>query len=150
MINFLGKYGFIKKKMSISDLSEHFFDSFSTDYSEFKNWFEKKSIQGDESFYFYNNGKIDGFIKLKSESHLETGLCTTELLKLSSFKLGHSCRMFSTQILDDIADYAKQNNYKTIYATCKERHFNLIAKLQRHGYEIVDEINQELILVKKV
>lgn len=150
MINFLGKYGFIKKKMSINDLNDHFFNSFSIDYPEFTQWFSTKSAQSDQAFYFYHNGKIDGFVKLKHESHLETGYCSQDLLKLCSLKLGFSCKIFANQVIEDISIYAKQQGYKTIYATCQERHMNVIKKLQKHGYEIFDEINHEFILLKRL
>lgn len=150
MINFLGKFGFIKKKMSPNDLKDHFFNSFSIDYPEFNHWFSKKSIDVHEAFYFYDNGKIDGFVRIKHESHLETGYCTHDLLKLSSFKLGYSCRKFADDILQHISNYAKEQGYKAIYATCKERHSNVIKKLQKNGYEIIDEINEEFILIKRI
>src|SRR5690606_3403934 len=56
-----------KVQFKTIDLSDHFFDSLRSDYSEFPNWFKKKS---EEFAYIFRNGSglIDGFLYLKQEN----------------------------------------------------------------------------------
>jgi hypothetical protein len=109
MDNFLSQAGFVLKTMDKDDVLDDFFSSFKNDYSDFESWFISKSEKNDLAFYYYENNKIVGFIKLKIEN--------SKHIKLCSFKLESIAKKQANTAFESIHSYAKSNKYETIYAT---------------------------------
>lgn len=150
MINIIKEYGFIKKKMDINDLDDCFLDSFSIDYKDFKKWFSQKAEINDFAFYHYNEGKMDGFIKLKKELGCDIGLNNEMVVKISSLKLGISCKIFFNKIMEKILIFSKNEEINIVFLTCNERHIKLLSKLKEFEFEKYKKIDNEIILIKKL
>lgn len=145
------------KKFSSINLNDTFFDSLKSDYSEFSEWFAKKSKLGEEAFVQYDNDnendKLLGFLFLKDESQ-EIDKKITPLmeikkrLKVGTFKIdSHSTRL-GEKFIKKIMDYAVYGGYEEVYVTIYPKHECLINLLTKYGFTHYGEKLKELVLIK--
>ena len=150
-INFLQKFGFILKKMEYKDLKDDFFDSFRIDYPEFNDWFIKKIKKQYEAFYFFDNEKIIGFVKLKKESGEDIGFHNENVIKICSYKLLNQSIQYANDVFFEIFNFTKQNKIQYIYGTVYYKHIKLINKMLKLGFKNAGKNkNNEIILIKEI
>ena len=53
------------------NLSDTFFDSLKSDYSEFEEWFKKKARENKMAFTLYENSNLMAFLYLKIEDEID-------------------------------------------------------------------------------
>ena len=56
------------KKFEEINLEDTFFNSLKNDYTEFTDWFNRKSTSGESAYVFEVNTNIEGFLYLKEEN----------------------------------------------------------------------------------
>lgn len=49
------------------DLKDHFFDSLKNDYSDFDQWFRKKSFEGEYAYVDKDENRIQAFLYIKPD-----------------------------------------------------------------------------------
>jgi hypothetical protein len=143
------------KLFSDIDLSNPFFDSLKEDYTEFPDWFKKKSKAG-EFAYVYKHASILGFLYLKIETgkitDIQPPLPNGTHLKVGTMKINpHGTKLgerFVKKIFDHALDASADDAYVTVFA----KHVALINILKRYGfkeYAVKNSANgQEVVLVK--
>ena len=132
------------KKFSSINLNDTFFDSLKSDYSEFSEWFAKKSKLGEEAFVQYDNDnendKLLGFLFLKDESQeidnkITPLMETKKRLKVGTFKIvPHNTRL-GEKFIKKIMDYAVYGGYEEVYVTIYPKHECLINLLTKNGFK---------------
>ena len=145
------------KKFSSINLNDTFFDSLKSDYSEFSEWFAKKSKLGEEAFVQYDNDnendKLLGFLFLKDESQeidnkITPLMETKKRLKVGTFKIvPHNTRL-GEKFIKKIMDYAVYGGYEEVYVTIYPKHECLINLLTKYGFKHYGEKLKELVLIK--
>mgnify|MGYP000058548496 CR=1 FL=1 len=144
------------KQFSEINLNDPFFDSLKKDYSEFSEWFNKKSDQ--KALVLYSDqGRIEGFLYCKFErGH---GSDTTPLLpnkthmKVGTFKFNPMGTRRGDRYLKKIFDYAISKNADDIYVTVfADKHRYLVDLFSRYGFEHYGTKNSnngtELVLLR--
>lgn len=141
-------------KFSSINLNDTFFDSLKSDYSEFSNWFAKKSELGEEAFVQYGEqGDLLGFLFLKDESQeidnkITPLMETKKRLKVGTFKIvPHNTRL-GEKFIKKIMDYAVYGGYEEVYVTIYPKHECLINLLTKYGFKHYGEKLKELVLIK--
>ena len=141
-------------KFSSINLNDTFFDSLKSDYSEFSNWFAKKSELGEEVFVQYGEqGDLLGFLFLKDESQeidnkITPLMETKKRLKVGTFKIvPHNTRL-GEKFIKKIMDYAVYGGYEEVYVTIYPKHECLINLLTKYGFKHYGEKLKELVLIK--
>lgn len=131
----------IRQKFSEINLSDPFFDTLKTDYTEFSDWFARKA--NNEALVLYNKqGTISGFLYCKFEQG--PGDDTVPLLpnsnhmKVGTFKFSPEQTRRGDRYLKKIFDYAlaKNPSVDDIYVTVfGEKHKYLYNLFERYGFE---------------
>lgn len=149
-VNFLTSFGFLLKKMEKKDLEDGFFKSFKLDYPEFEDWFIRKSENNEQAFYFYEKGKIIGFIKIKIENNNDI-IENEKIIKICSYKLLGKSVKFADQTFIEIFNFSKKHNIQYIYGTVYSKHKSLINKMLKLGFvKFGFNKNKENILLKNL
>lgn len=137
------------------DIEDKFFDSLKYDYPGFENWFRRKYNQ--KAYVQYdNNGKIMGFLYLKSEKDIVADVQPTifanTILKVGTFKIDAHGTRLGERFVKIIFDTAVNENADLCYVTIFPKHFGLINLLKQFGFyeygKKGDEINCEKVFVK--
>jgi len=144
------------KKFKDVDLEDVFFDSLKNDYSEFSDWFEKKSE--DHAYVFYGDTGIDGFLYLKLEEgpvdDVTPPLPAKNRLKVGTMKINpHGTRM-GERFIKKIFDHALRFSVEEIYVTVFSHHQALKSLFCRYGFsekaKKVTPNGEELVLVRDI
>lgn len=142
------------KRFEQLNLYDPFFDTLKSDYSEFEEWFKKKSEK--EAYVLYDEEFIQGFLYLKMEEgpilDVEPILEKKRILKVGTLKIDpHGTRLgehFIKKALDHAIIYKAEACYVTIF----ERHKSLLELLLKYGFYkhgVKQSSNgEELVLVK--
>ena len=141
-------------KFSSINLEDSFFDSLKEDYPGFKDWFARKSAQGEEAIIQYDDeGHLQGFLYTKDESD-EVDISITPVmeskrrLKVGTFKIdAHNTRL-GEKFIKKITDRAIYENFEEAYVTIFPKHDRLIELLRRYGFRDYGTKLDELVLVK--
>lgn len=120
------------------NLEDHFFDSLRENYTEFKNWFEKKKEAMEKVYCFESGEGIQGFLYLKEEEEalddIVPELPLKKRLKVGTFKIdAHGTKLgerFIKLIFDKMIDENLEEAYVTIFPEYKE----LINLLEEYGF----------------
>lgn len=125
------------------DLSDSFFNSFKSDYSEFESWFNRKA---DEICYVCRtDGQVKAFLFLKTEGTSENydnvspSFAPKRRLKIGTFKVVSTGLKLGERFLKIIFDNAFQFNVDEIYVTIfdkREEQERLINLLKDWGFTI--------------
>lgn len=146
--NFL-KYDFFKN----INLNDPFFNSLKEDYSEFCDWFEKKSTN--QAYYYDENG-IQAFLYLKIEteelSDFTPALPLKKRIKIGTLKINPKGTRLGERFIKKAIDYAITNDVTEMYVTVFEKHNTLIELLERYGFKKKalksTQNGTELVLIK--
>lgn len=117
---------------------DKFFDSLKTDYKEFPDWLEKKSVAGESAYVLYDDdNNIEGFMYLKENDdaqdispHLPEG----KHLKIGTFKFESKGTLRGQRFLKKAFDHAISSRSDDIYVTIFEKHEHLIKLFQAYGF----------------
>ncbi len=120
------------------DLSNPFFDSLKSDYSEFVDWFKKKANERAYVFRSSHSGKIDGFLYLKIETEALTDvsppLPPARRLKVGTLKINPHGTRLGERFIKKVFDHAVTQNVQQIYVTIFEKHAALVSLFERYGF----------------
>lgn len=121
------------------DLNNNFFDSLKNDYKEFSQWFQKKVLQGEKAYLFYNEkSEIDGFLYLKIENDALVDINPAQpakvRLKLGTLKINAHGTKLGERFLKKVFDHLLYNNLDEVYVTVFDHHIGLIKLLERYGF----------------
>ncbi|TAJ13859.1 hypothetical protein DMA11_07575 [Marinilabiliaceae bacterium JC017] len=123
-------------------LEDEFFDSFKQDYSEFENWFKKKSDE--VSYICYADEEIGAFLYVKIEnedeqySTIEPVFEPKKRLKVGTFKVTSTGYKLGERFLKIIFDNALVNQVDEVYVTIFEKRdeqIRLIRLLEDWGFK---------------
>ncbi|MUJ22536.1 N-acetyltransferase [Aliivibrio fischeri] len=130
----------IIQKFSDIDLCDPFFDTLKADYTEFKDWFERKA--SNNALVLYNESKlIEGFLYCKYENgpgdDTDPLLPDTQHMKVGTFKFNPKKTRRGDRYLKKIFDYALAYSpevndiYVTVFA---DKHPYLVQLFERYGF----------------
>lgn len=122
------------------DLSDPFFDSLKSDYTEFSHWFLKKSE--DVAYIFQgDNGAIEGFLYLKTENgpvaDCEPPLPSALRIKVGTLKINAHGTKLGERFIKKIVDHVIANGARLAYVTVFAKHTGLVRLLRRYGFRDV-------------
>lgn len=140
--------------------NDEFFDTLRDDYNgaAFNNWLLSKN--GEDAYVFERNGKINGFLYLKTEDKDEPypyffpTFKPAKRLKVGCFKISYKGNRLGERFLKIIFDNAIKRNVDEIYVTMfkdkREEVKALKSLMEQWGFEekAVNTNNGEIILVK--
>lgn len=140
------------------DLNDEFFNSLKEDYSEFCDWFNKKSDEAKQAFTLYENRKLLAFLYLKVENEIDANILPkfneNRRLKVGTFKIDAHGTKLGERFVKKIFDIAIFKKVDEIYVTIFAKHEGLINLLKNFGffeYGIkVTSNGTELVLVKNI
>lgn len=141
------------------DISDPFFTSLSTDYSGFAAWFSSCVGEERECWCIQNDGKLGGLIIYKEESDKKSDQCQelkelgvpgSKILKICLFKMSDNMRggKYGEQLLKKAMDYGFRNSYDSMYLTTYEKQSELIALIQKFGFERGNDKRDERVYYK--
>ena len=150
--------GYIQiKKFGEIDVNDPFFDSLKNSYSEFCDWFDKKS---DQSAYvsYDDDGFLQAFLYLKIENgpinDISPSLNVDKCLKKGTFKVVAHKTKFGERFIKIITDALFNNELKIAYVTIFLDHSDLIKILEKYGFREYGEKNgingSEKVFVKNL
>ncbi|PWV97379.1 hypothetical protein DFQ01_12121 [Paenibacillus cellulosilyticus] len=146
----------VKKKFSEIDLSDSFFDSLKSDYSEFEDWFKRKNSE--EAYLLHKDCKVEGFLYFKIESgtikditpHIECN----KALKIGTMKINPHKTRLGERFIKKALDHALVEDVDVCYVTVFDKHQTLVNLFKKYGFTLhgtKDTQNgQELVLVKNL
>ena len=155
-----------KEKFGNIDLNDEFFETLKQSYPGFEEWFYSKNQE--EAYAFKNEGKIHGFLYVKTEYPDEKDYLTIvpplspkKRLKVGTFKIDPSLKGFrlSERFLKIIFDNALNAKAKEIYITFFENMNNEIDALRDvlqkwgfcyYGYKMSNNGKKESVYVKSL
>lgn len=127
------------KRFSDIDLNDPFFDSLKKTYTEFPDWFSRKS---DELAYVVceDNGLVAGFLYVKVEAgpiqDISPPLNATRVLKVGTFKINAHGTKLGERFVKKIFDHALEEKVTHLYVTVFPEHESLITLLIRYGFKL--------------
>lgn len=143
------------RKFSLINLDDVFFDSLKEDYSDFSEWFARKSREGKSAFVNYKeDGTLQGFLYLKEESKEDVDDKITPImesmrrLKVATFKIDAHCTRLGEKFVKKIMDRAIYDGFEEAYVTIFPKHERLIELLEKYGFKKYGTKGDELVLVK--
>jgi hypothetical protein len=119
------------------DLSDPFFDSLRSDYSEFDTWVRTKAVA--KAYVLRNQrGRIEAFLHTKVEHGSVTDV-VPELpnhtwLKIGTFKANAHGTRLGERLIKKVFDHAVRLNVDAIYTTVLPKHETLSSLLSRFGF----------------
>lgn len=146
----------LKMKFADIDLNDPFFRSLKADYSEFEEWFKRKSDE--PAYVIYNeNQKIEGFLYLKIEEDVTLGLepeiKADKIVKIGTLKINPHGTKLGERFLKIAFDFAVYNKANLCYVTIFEKQRALIQILNKYGFEThglkTSNNGNELVFVKR-
>lgn len=142
------------RNFSSINLEDSFFNSLKEDYPGFKDWFARKSREGEEAFVqFDREGQLQGFLYIKNESNevdktIAPIMKAMRRLKVGTFKIeAHNTRL-GEKFIKKIMDYAIYEGYEEAYVTIYPKYDSLMDLLKRYGFKYYGTKQDELVLVK--
>mgnify|MGYP001243175434 CR=1 FL=1 len=119
------------------DLSDPFFDSLKEDYSEFPDWFARKS-ENEASVIFDESGRLQAFLFIKFEtgplSDVEPPMPAANRMKVGTFKINPHGTRLGERFVKRIVDTAIARGVDEAYVTIFEKHERLVALLGKYGF----------------
>ena len=138
-------------------LNDPFFDSLKQGYSEFPEWFARKS--NEHAYVIFDAFNfLQGFVYLKEENEaitdVEPQLQHDRYLKIGTFKINAHGTKLGERFIKKAFDHAIALNIKKIYVTVFSEHHPLIQLFQRFGfYHVASKTTHngtELVLLKEI
>jgi hypothetical protein len=127
------------KRFSQIDLTDPFFDSLKTDYSEFEEWYIKKSTTDEKAYVVENPTGIQGFLYLKIEddeiTDVNPPLPKVKRVKIGTLKVNPHGTRLGERFVKKIFDYATINSVEEIYVTVFAKHTALLRVFEKYGFE---------------
>lgn len=135
------------------NLSDPFFDSFKSEYSEFPGWFQKISAQGRMSWAIWLPGKELGALLIykEEEEAIEQLLPRVRRLKICSLKVARSLAGYRVgELLLSIAlSYCSRNGIAETYVTVFPKYGELVDLLTEFGFKDAGESKRgERVMLK--
>lgn len=131
------------RKFSAVNLDDPFFDSLKLDYTEFPDWFAKKSASGENALVFYDEQGIGAFMYLKDETE-SIELTSSSLPPVPRLKIGtlRIAERFRGQRLGEGAVGIslwrwQEKQFQEIYVTLFEKHLTLVNLFRHFGFRCV-------------
>lgn len=122
------------------DLADAFFDSLKKQYSEFPQWFAKKSAVKEPVYVIEKakSGGLRGFIYLKVENgpldDVQPPRPAARRLKVGTLKIDAHGTKLGERVIKKIFDHAVSEAVEEIYVTVFDTHAKLIALFKRYGF----------------
>lgn len=140
------------------NLSDTFFDSLKSDYSEFEEWFKKKASENKTAFTLCENSNLMAFLYLKIEDEIdETIFPKLEIkkrLKVGTFKIDAHGTKLGERFIKRIFDVAVAAKIDEMYVTIFKKHTGLLNLLTTFGFYVhgtkTTTNGEELVLVKNL
>lgn len=131
-----------KKPFREIDLADPFFDSLKADYTEFSQWYARKSDDNAEAYAFTDEaGALDGFLYMKVETgpvaDVEPPLPAARRLKVGTMKINAHGTKLGERFIKKIFDTAVQESAVEMYVTIFEKHQGLNALFERYGFRTI-------------
>ena len=147
-----------QKLFSDVDINDNFFDSLKKDYTEFLDWYDRKSDEGKKALVLYKDSQLLAFLYMKIESGIvddvEPILESKRRLKVGTFKVEAHGTKLGERFIKRIFDTAITKDIDEIYLTIFEKHKSLIAIFKKFGfYEYGTKTTpngKEFVLIKQL
>jgi len=147
---------FVWKKFAEVNVNDTFFDSLKVDYTEFPNWFQKKSSKNENALVFSDEQGIGAFIYLKRENEsvelVEQTLPAIPRLKIGTLKLSERIKgiRLGEGAIGISLWYWQKIKYNEVYITVFEKHSDLVNLLCRFGFVCIGKNKRgETVYLKK-
>lgn len=140
------------------DIEDHFFDSLKQGYSEFTDWFDKKSEEAVYAVVDDTTAALSGMLYLKREDgsvdDVIPPLPERKWLKVGTLKIDGKGTKLGERVIKKIFDTAISLGTDGIYVTVFELHQQLIDLFKRYGFEEkgtkTTQNGTELVLVRSL
>lgn len=127
-----------QKLFSDVDINDNFFDSLKKDYTEFLDWYTRKSDEGKKALVLYRNSTLLAFLYMKIENgtvdDVDPILESKRRLKVGTFKVEAHGTKLGERFIKRIFDTAIAKNIDEIYLTIFEKHESLIGIFKKFGF----------------
>lgn len=131
---------FLYKPFNQINIADPFFDSLKQDYTEFENWFTRKSKEGDNAFIQVVDDSLEGFLYLKEENgpitDVDPAINCTKAIKIGTFKINPHGTRLGERFIKKSIDFAINNSVDHIYVTIFSHHDYLLNMFQKYGFKI--------------
>lgn len=119
------------------NLMDPFFDSLKNNYDGFKDWFSRKSQEGEKAFILDNDG-IQAFLYLKVEEGEDGEIAPTftgeRRLKVGTFKIDAHGTILGERFIKLIFDKMFEEKVTKSYVTIFDEYKELILLLENYGF----------------
>lgn len=131
------------KKFRDVNLDDNFFDSLKNDYPEFTDWFNRKSLAGEETLVFNDEYGIGAFLYLKEEEEpielTNQVLPSCKRIKIGTLRLSE--RQRGIRLGEGALGVAlwkwQEKQVDEIYVTVFDTHMDLICLFERFGFTCI-------------
>lgn len=149
---------FSYKSFKDINLNDNFFDSLKSDYTEFSDWFHRKSKQNEYAYVQTIDDNIEGFLYLKIENGPITDVSPTldckQAVKIGTMKINPHGTRLGERFIKKSLDFAIMNSIDLIYVTVFSKHDTLINLYEKYGFTVEgtksSENGTENVLVRRL
>lgn len=125
-------------------------NNLNNNYVSFNTWLNKMKYNNVNAYYTEKNNNITSIMILKlnetdSQQFLEKG----NILKIRTFLVTDKNKEIGRMYLDIIDDIATKNDINYIYLTIKNDNIELINYMEKNGYRMYNQYNDEFVYYKE-
>lgn len=122
------------------NLNDVFFDSLKNDYTEFEDWFNRKSLYGEKAFIQTVDNNLEGFLYLKIENgpitDVSPEIYVDRAIKIGTFKINPHGTRLGERFIKKSIDFAISEKIDTLYVTIFSHHEYLLDMFLKFGFII--------------
>lgn len=131
---------FLCKPFSEININDEFFDSLKGDYTEFVDWFNRKSVANENAFIQLVDNSLEGFLYLKEENGPVTDVTPNinceKAIKIGTLKINPHGTRLGERFIKKSLDFAMDRNVNIVYVTIFSHHDHLLDMFLKFGFVI--------------
>lgn len=131
---------FLYKPFSEININDEFFDSLKSDYTEFADWFNRKSSANENAFIQLVDNSLEGFLYLKEEDGPVTDVTPNinceKAIKIGTLKINPHGTRLGERFIKKSLDFAMDKNITMLYVTIFSHHENLLNMFLKFGFVV--------------
>lgn len=147
----LNKNIIIKQNLSDINYDDEIFNYLKENYSDFKEWFKKLVLNDEICYITKKNNKLTSILIIKmDEKDSKQVHLKGKIMKIRTLLVSLKNKGIGTRYIKLINEFAKQNEVKHIYITCKKNNLEMIDFLNKRNFKYYNDYFDEKVFYMEV